>query len=215
MDIHNEDDDMVYYSVKFVTGRQRETDFTSLKRNSPLQAPICNRFDEVDKSFLQPTQTSSNPVVVPPDNHHTSATSYQGPSGFDTRSFLTQFKAPLRSDDDIITFYLQLKSQGEAYNIHLIDIKDVQADSDLCPKQVSTSDRKKISLAIFQKIQYENTQDVTYTELDNIMDQFSATSDGYEALQELLRRVHLNLNDDNDEYERVKINLNVNTIFTY
>ena len=130
---------------------------------------------------------------------------YPEPSGFDIRSFLTQFKAPLRSDDDIITFYLQLKSQGETYNIFLIDIKDVHPDRDLCPPQVSKKARKKMSLAIFQKIQDENTRDVTYTELDNIMESFSITSDGYEALQELLRRVHPNLNDDNEEYQRVTL----------
>ena len=64
-----------------------------------------------------------------------------------------QFKASLRSDDDIINFYLQLKSQGEIYNIHLIDIKDVQPGLDLCPKGIRVAARKKMSLAIFQIIQ--------------------------------------------------------------
>ena len=39
-------------------------------------------------------------------------------------------------------------------------------------------------------------------ELENIMDQLSPTSDGYEALEGLLRRVHPNLDDKHDECER-------------
>ena len=204
VDIHNEEEDIVFYTLKFPTGRERRTDSKSIRRYSPMEAPMCNRFDKVDRSLLQPTQVPTSSTVVPPE-YDQIATAYPEPTGFDIRSFQRQFKAPLRSDDDIITFYLQLKSQGETYNIYLIDIKDVQPERDLCPAEVPKSARQKMSLAIFQKIQDENTRDVTYTELENIMDTFSITSDGYEALQELLRRVHPNLNEDNDEYKRLTL----------
>ena len=39
-------------------------------------------------------------------------------------------------------------------------------------------------------------------ELENIVDQHSPTSDGYEALEALLARVHPNPDDEQDEYVR-------------
>ena len=205
VDIHDEDDESLHYTVNFSTGKHQRTAKNTLKRPPSAQAPMCNRFDRVDRSFLDtepPPVTSS--TVIPPDSE-SKTSSILEPTVYDIQSFLTQFKAPLKSDDDIIIFYLQLKSQGETYNIHLIDITEVQPDKDLCPTGISQAARKKISLAIFQKIQDENTRDATYTELQHIMEQLSRTSDGYEALLELLRRVHPNLDDEHEEYESRKL----------
>ena len=206
VDIHEHDGE-TYYTVQFTTGKQRKIDAATLTRPPSSKAPVCQRFDKVDRSFLNatPLQTSSTvhniSNIVPPDSV-AHIIKYVEPTPFDTRSFHTQFKTQLRSDDDIINFYLQLRSQGENYNIHLIDIKDVQPGLNLCPAGISAAARKKMSLSIFQKIQDKNTKDVTYIELKNIMDQLSPTSDEYEALKGLLRRVHPNLDDEHDEYER-------------
>ena len=99
----------------------------------------------------------------------------------------------MKSDDDILVFYNQLRSQGRTYNIHLIDSQRIGPDRDLCPVGIPASARETMALAIYQKLQDENTRDLNYDELQNSLDQHAATSDGYEVLQELLRRVHPNL----------------------
>ena len=112
VDIHAHDGEM-YYTVQFTTGKQRKTDAATLTRPSSSQAPVCQRFDKVDRSFLNttPLQTSStvhniSKIVHPDSVAHTSK--YEEPTPFDIRSFHTQFKTQLQSDDDIINFYLQL-----------------------------------------------------------------------------------------------------------
>ena len=83
-----------------------------------------------------------------------------------------------------------MRNQGANYNIYLIGINDVTPFVDLCPKEVSPAARTKMSLAIFQKLQEENAKDITYKTLENCIEQHSSSSDGYETVKELLRRVH-------------------------
>ena len=139
VDIHDDDGDQMYYTVELATGKHRKTDNTTLKRLSTTEKPLCNRFDKVDGNASPPPVSST---AIPPDNDSKTSTALE-PTAFDIRSFLSQFKASLRSDDYVINLYLQLKSQGENYNIHLIDINDMQPDNDLSQIGISPSARKK------------------------------------------------------------------------
>lgn len=62
-----------------------------------------------------------------------------------------------------------------------------------------------MSLAIYQKMQDDNVRGVNFSELTHCLSQYSTTSDGYEALGELLRRVHPNLNEGKIEHTMPKL----------
>ena len=107
-------------------------------------------------------------------------------------NFQKRFKAQLKSHDDIITFYKQLRAQGKSCNIHLIDIKNVSSGKDICPEHVPHASREEMALAIFQKLQDVDIGGMTYPVLQNQLKQHSTTCDGFTVLKQLLRHVHPN-----------------------
>ena len=191
-DIDDEDGEMIFYTIKFGTGKTRRTNAESLSKLTPVEnaIPTCNRFANVDISQISPPKSkapSPAPAVCTPTKPQQI---YEAPSGLDIKNFHSQFKSPLRSDADIFNFYNQLRSQGKNYHIYLVDINEITKDNDLCPKGVHKAARDTMAMAIYQKLQDENTRDATYKTLENCMELSSATSDGFRVLRELLRKVH-------------------------
>ena len=189
-DVDDDDEEMIFYTIKFGTGKTRRTNAESISKLTTVEnaIPTCNRFANVDISQISPPKsTKPIPALCTPTK---SQQILDAPSGLDIKNFHSQFKSPLRSDADIFNFYNQLRSQGKNYNIHLIDINDITKDNDLCPKGVQKGARDTMAMAIYQKLQDENTRDITYKTLENCMELSSATSDGFSVLRELLRKVH-------------------------
>lgn len=191
--VHMKDDRVQHYTIAFRNGKQKRVFPMELRptgQDSPYRVLTSKRFPDVQ---LDPLERSSHVI-----QHRQQ--SYTPPSQSDIVQFHKQFKAQLRCDDDIINFFNQLKSQGRSYNILLIELDEIHGENDLCPPDVSVKDRESMSLAIYQKMQDENNRDITYVQLDNCIDQHASTSDGYEVLRELLRRVHPNLNEGKIEH---------------
>ena len=134
----------------------------NLQRVSPLPKTQNKLFPNVNVDEIlsgKPVHTSYQPVL---SHTHTSNTDYSAPSAFDLKAFHQQFQARLTSDADILTFYNQLKSQGKKYHIYLRDLNDIGPESDVCPDGVDSKAREDMALAIYQKLQSENTRDFTY-----------------------------------------------------
>ena len=66
-----------------------------------------------------------------------------------------------------------------------------------------------------KKLQDENIRDVTYDELQNGLDQYAATSDGYDVLQELVRRVCPNMYEGKYEINMPKLSQCDNNLFKF
>ena len=115
------------------------------------------------------------------------------PTPVQTRDFHKYFKAKLESNDNVLTFYQQLHSQGRNYNILLIDLKDIQPDVDLCPPYVSPIARTTMKIALYQKFQDADCLSSDYTEGQNFVETFGGTSDGYSVLYQMIRLVHPHL----------------------
>ena len=221
-DIHDQDIDNLFYTVKFATKKELKI---ATEHLSPLASEFVQAhqvkpskwFPNVDVSLLiansAPTQTAQPPVATPhtiiPDEK------YHVPNNFDVKAFQQQFQPKLHCDSDILTFYKQLRSQGAKYNIYLIDINKVTTFVDLCPKEVSPATHKKMSIAIFQKLREENSKDITYNTLENSIQQHSSSSDGYETVEELLRRVRPELKRYKIQYDIPKLSAYENDIFKW
>ena len=188
MELIDTDPDNIYYFIKFANGHGLHTIPANLKRHT-IRMP-AKRFSNVDSSQFQQPHQSSLPNFK----------NYNEPDNLEIKSFHIHFKAPLRSDDDVINFYNQLRSQGRRYNIHLIDINHLTPESDLCPKEIPLHARETMALAIYQRMQDENVRDLTYENLENCLQMYANTSDGYNALKELLRQVHPQLNEGEIEH---------------
>lgn len=199
VDIHD-NGKSIGYTIGFKNGKRKKVSAVEIQ---PKQIQPSKRLPNVDVSLLQPQKTRPARIVSP--SKQATSTAIEGPSSTDLVNFHKQFRPPLKSDGDIINFYNQLKSQGRNYNIQLIDLTDITPDCDLCPDNVNYDVREKMALAIYQKMQDDNVRDVNYSELTNCLEQFSSTSDGYETLAELLRRVHPNLQEGRLEHTLPKL----------
>ena len=148
----------------------------------------------------QPSQSSvpsqhQNPYTVrrtPAKDSSQSLVNHE-PSPVQTRDFHKYFKAKLESNDNVLTFYQQLHSQGRNYNILLIDLKDIQPDVDLCPSHVPPVARTTMKIALYQKFQDPDCLSPEYTEGRNFVETFGGTSDGYSVLYQMIRLVHPHL----------------------
>ena len=207
VEIHGDVTEAPFYTIRFATGNQRKVGVDNLIKIShtkPQSAPSTSPSHKIGNAHATPPHVIPPQIssIPPPDvayaltsRPHDFYSAYQGPDRQDVKSFLNHFKARLSSHEDVLTFYNQLSSQGKHYNICLIDIKDVVPDIDLCPMDISALARTKMTTALFQKLQDDNTRDATYHTLENCLQQYSTTSDGYKVLYELLRRVHPKLHD--------------------
>ena len=189
LDEHDDDMDNVFYTIRFANNN---TIRTSQHNISKLNKPKHKLFPNVDADKIMSGNKSLHSVHRPSHQQHNSELDqpYTEPSAFDIKAFHQQFQSKITCDSDIITFYNQLKSQGKTYNIYLIDLNDIGPETDLCPTEISHNARETMSLAIYQKLQNENTRDFNYKHLENCMEQHADTSDGYYTLRELLRKVH-------------------------
>ena len=188
---HDEDVDNIYYTIKFVNNNIMKT-----AQHNLTKIPTANSthplFPNVNvEQIMSTTRSPLLPVMSHPiASRNISTDKYLAPSPFDLKAFHQQFQPKLSSDADILTFYNQLKSQGRKYNIYLRDLNEIGPESDICPDGVDPKVREDMALAIYQKLQNENSRDFTYEHLENCMEQHSDTSDGYYTIRELLRKVH-------------------------
>lgn len=213
VDIHDSDPDDIHYTVEFQNGRQKKISAPELVKQNEVQilkVKPSKPFPIVDPSKIADPRRSHNPYVTPPRS-----SSLDTPTAWDIKNFHSQLKSQLRSDDDILVFYNQLRSQDRTYNIHLIDIQHITPDCDLCPTGIPATARETTALAIYQKLQDENTRDFTYDELQNCLDQNAVTSDGYDVLQELLRRAHPKLYEVKYEINMSKLSQCDHNLFKY
>lgn len=215
VDIHDDGLEGPFYTIKFATGKQRKVGVDNLiklksHKHSPIKStPVSQPKADFNPSFkinIQPP-----PIPTPVNDFtlssrpHEFHTENPGPDRLDVKSFLSHFQAKLRSHEDVLKFYNQSYSQSKHYNILLIDIKDIVPDIDLCPMTISELARTKMTTALYQKLQDDNTRDAAYHTLENCLQQYSTTSDGYKVLFELLRRVHPKLHDGNPIYTLPKL----------
>ena len=199
MEAHDDDIDDIFYTIKFANGNTMKASQNNLHKLSSNRSSHQRnkRFPNVNVNQIMSTakQYAPQPIVnlsSTPKIHsmHQSMTPYSAPSAFDLKAFHQQFQFKLSTDADILTFYNQLKSQGKKYQIYLRDLNDIGPETDICPDGIDPKAREDMALAIYQKLQHENSRDFTYEHLDNCMEQHSDTSDGYLTLRELLRKVH-------------------------
>ena len=106
---------------------------------------------------------------------------------------------------NILSSYQQLFVQGPDYGIYVKRLEDIQPNEDLCPNKFERDTRNNMARTIYQKLQDDNTRDAAYHTLENCLQQYSTTSDGYKVLFELLRRVHPKLHDGNPIYTLPKL----------
>ena len=108
-------------------------------------------------------------------------------------SFHKQFKAKLKSESNILSFYQQLYVQGPDYGIHVKRLEDIQPNEDLCPTSFNRDTRNNMARTIYQKLQDDDCVSVSYEKAQQLIEQYSSSSDGYKVLAQLLRFVHPNL----------------------
>ena len=108
-------------------------------------------------------------------------------------SFHKEFKAKLKSENNILSFYQQLCVQSPQYGIYVRKLEDIQPNEDLCPREFDRDARNNMARTIYQKLQDDNCVSISYEKAQQSILQYSSTSDGYKVLAQLLRFVHPNL----------------------
>jgi len=153
-------------------------------------------FVDVDETNLKVAPTSVNQKRY--DRH----SPYNGPSSkedktwntlWSVNSFHKQFKAKLKSESNILSFYQQLCVQGPQYGIYVRKLEDIQPNEDLCPREFDREARNNMARTIYQKLQDDDCVSISYEKAQQLILQYSSTSDGYKVLAQLLRFVHPNL----------------------
>lgn len=113
---NNDDDpDDLMYTIRFSNNISINTKRDNILPTVHAPPPVksSTRFPNVDPTLLgNSSPHSSPPFSVPPQNHTTSSTQFKAPDTIDIKSFHYHFKGKLKDDDDILTFYNQLRSQG-------------------------------------------------------------------------------------------------------
>ena len=104
--------------------------------------------------------------------------------------------AKLESSEQILTFYQQLQAQGAAYGLMCIELQSITPDIDLCHPGSTSVARRKMMIAIYQKLQDVECVSETYVEARNFVRQYSSSCDGFQVLYQLVRLVHPNLGGD-------------------
>ena len=213
--VHKTATHVPYYTIRFSNNKERSATINNLEKTTIIDIENTGRFKNVDPTLLKP-KTHTNPyAAVPPPNPYVTPTKNPYAPAIDVNTFHKHFKSQLKSNADIVNFYEQLKAQGEEYNILLVDLEVIEPDIDLCPSHVTAAARKKMALAIYQKLQDVDIGGSTYIELKNQMKAQSTTCDGYLVLKELLRHVHPKLKEGKKMRRPPKLSECDNDLYTF
>jgi len=153
-------------------------------------------FVDVDETNLKVAPTSENQKRYDrhiPYNGSSSKEDKSWNTLWSVNSFHKQFKAKLKSENNILSFYQQLCVQGPQYGIYVRELEDIQPNEDLCPREFDKEARNNMARTIYQKLQDDDCVSISYEKAQQLILQYLSTSDGYKVLAQLLRFVHPNL----------------------
>ena len=196
--VENEDTDSPDYTIKFSSGFQMMTKRTQLSLTKVMpDVKVAERFKHV-KQPVTPIKSATlrvNPYLKQAsrvklrneqEEHEDDSIDSSilemskeefvkdealktGPTASQINQFQRFFMAKLESSEQILTFYQQLQAQGAAYGLMCIELQSITPDIDLCHPGSTSVARRKMMIAIYQKLQDVECVSETYVEARNFV----------------------------------------------
>ena len=156
--------------------------------------PWSTKRQSNDASARQPTRPASPPVQQQhvssmPDNTEINIISPVSPFQMDHQKFIKYVEVTYCGN--IFEFYNKLQNFCLHWGVALKGIDDIKHGQSLCPElvngtRVTPSDYKRMSHALYEKLQSTECIPPSYSALRNAINRYSKSMDGYKTLYDIL-----------------------------
>jgi hypothetical protein len=118
-----------------------------------------------------------------------------------TNEFLKRVNLPYPGRDKLYNWYLKLKSHSQQYGIYLHDMEQFEVGQSLCPTElygvlINPSRYHEMKTPIYHFLSQSTTISADDYDVCNIVNKYAWNTDGYQALYDIMAKIHPALNPD-------------------